>query len=304
MELRSLRYFLAVAREENITKAANALNITQPTLSRQIMDLEEEFGRPLIIRGKRRVTLTQDGMFLRKRAAEVLALADKTAAEMRETGAEIAGDVYLGTGETDAIRVLAEIACEIKQKYPGIRYRIFTGDGDAVQERLDKGLVDLGLIFGPVDQGKYNSVSLPFHESWGVLVPATCALAGQNTVSPRDLWDKPLLLSQTALDAGFLQAWLQRELSELDVYATYTTMLNAVKLIEGGFGYAMIIDGLFNLTGSPLRFLPCEPALEAGIAVSGRNTRCSPLRRRLCGTRSSNVFHRNRPPLISAAECL
>ena len=267
MELRSLRYFLAVAREENITKAAQALNITQPTLSRQIMDLEEEFGRQLIIRGKRRVTLTQDGMFLRKRATELLALADKTAAEMKETGAEIAGDVYLGVGETDAIRFLAEICRDMKKAYPGIRYRIFTGDGDAVQERLDKGLVDIGLIFGSVNQAKYNSISLPFHGSWGVLVPADCPLAEKMTVSPRDLWDKPLLLSQTALDAGFLQAWLQRELSELDVYATYTTMLNAMKLVEGGFGYAMIIDGLFNLTGEPLRFLPCEPSLKAGMSI-------------------------------------
>ena len=267
MELRALRYFLAVAQEENITRAAENLHVTQPTLSRQIMDLEEELGRQLIIRGKRRVTLTQDGLFLRKRAAEVLALADKTAAEMRESESEISGDVYIGAGETDAIRQLAVICKELKETHPGIRYRIFTGDGDAVQERLEKGLIDLGLVFGPVDQAKYNFITLPYRATWGILVPADCELAAKSSVTPHDLWDKPLLLSQQALDAGFLQAWLGRELSELNVYATYTTMLNAVKLAEGGFGYAMVIDGLFHVDGTPLRFRPCVPTLEAGMSV-------------------------------------
>ena len=267
MDLRALRYFLEVAQEENITKAADYLHVTQPTLSRTLMELEQEFGKQLVIRGKRRLSLTQDGLLLRKRAMELIELADKTEAELREREDSVEGDVYIGAGESDGMRVIARICQELRKLHPGIRFRLSTGDGDEVKDRLDKGLVDLGLVFGPVDQAKYNAIPLPFEGIWGVILPADDPLASKPSVEPQDLWDRPLLLSQQALQGGFLQAWLHRELDDLNVCATYTTMLNAVMLTEGGFGCAMVIDGLFNLTNTGLCFRPCIPSLTAGTSV-------------------------------------
>lgn len=267
MELQSLRYFLAVAHEENFTRAADYLHITQPTLSRQIQSLEAEFGKTLLIRGKRRITLTQDGILLRKRATEIIDLIDKTEAEMKEKEDELSGDIYIGAGETDVMRLIAKTAGELSSHHPGIRYRISSGDSSAVMEMLDKGLIDFGLVFGPVDQAKYSSISMNVMDTWGVMMPADCELAKQDSVSPNDLWDKPLILSQQALDGGFLQGWLKREIPDLRIAATYNLMLNAEKMVAGGLGYAMVLDKLVNPADLGLCFRPCRPALEAGMSI-------------------------------------
>ncbi len=266
MDIRALRYFLAVAHEENITKAADYLHVTQPTLSRQLMTLEDEFGKQLFIREKRRVTLTQDGILFRKRATEIVDLVDKTEAEMKEER-EIAGDIFLAAGETDVIRSIAEVANELCEEHQGIRLRLFSGDGDYVRDHLDKGLADFGLLFGPVDQLKYNLLPLNKYDRWGVLMPDDCDLAQNETIKPADLQNRRLILSQQALDGGFLQAWLNRELSDLNVSATYTLILNAAKMTAGGLGIAMVIDGLINTKDSGLVFRPLDPPLEASMSL-------------------------------------
>jgi DNA-binding transcriptional LysR family regulator len=267
MEIETLRSFITIAQEENITRAAEYLHLTQPTLSRQIKSLEEEFGKQLLIRGKRQVTLTEDGMVFRKRASEILALIDKTNEEMKASRKDISGDIYIGAAETDVMRLISKIAGELKKKYPGIRYRIISGDGDAVKEMLNKGLIDFGLVFGPVDEKKYDAIPINIDDNWGVLMPEKSSLAKKQTVSPKDLWDKPLILSQQAIDGGFLQTWLKKDLSDLDVAATYTLILNAAKMVEGGLGYAMVIDGLINTYNTGIVYRPCLPHLSAKLNI-------------------------------------
>ncbi|MBD5453770.1 MAG: LysR family transcriptional regulator, partial [Lachnospiraceae bacterium] len=180
MELRVLQYFLAVAREQSIIRAAESLHLSQPTLSTQIKAMEEELGKQLLIRGtkgSRKVTLTEEGMILRKRAEEILNLVQKTEREISLSDQIIVGDVYIGTGETDAIRIMAKAARELYKAYPGIHYHIASGNSDFVLEQLDKGLIEFGMIFGSIDHAKYNSIPLPYKDTWGVLMRKDSPLA-------------------------------------------------------------------------------------------------------------------------------
>ena len=182
MELRVLRYFLAVAREQSIVRAAESLHLSQPTLSTQIKAMEEELGRQLLIRGtkgSRKVTLTEEGMLLRKRAEEILNLVHKTEREISLSDEVVVGDVYIGTGETDAVRLIAKAARELYQTYPGIHYHIASGNAAFVMEQLEKGLIDFGLVFGAVDQSKYNHIKIPLTDVWGVLMRKDSPLAAK-----------------------------------------------------------------------------------------------------------------------------
>ena len=167
MELRVLRYFLAVAREENISAAAEYLHLTQPTLSRQLMDLEAELGKKLFIRGNRKITLTEDGVLLRKRAGEILDLVEKTESEFRSEDEAIAGEIHIGGGESDAMRLVARTARILRTRYPGIHYHLYSGNADDVGERLDKGLLDFGILIEPFDRIKYDALRLPMADRWG-----------------------------------------------------------------------------------------------------------------------------------------
>lgn len=271
MELRVLSYFLAVAREQSIIRAAESLHLSQPTLSTQIKALEEELGKQLLIRGlkgTRKVTLTEEGMILRKRAEEILSLVQKTEREISFSDQVIVGDVYIGTGETDAVRFIARAAKELYESYPGIRYHISSGNADFVGEQLDKGLIDFGIVFGNVDPVKYNSIELPFRDSWGVLMRRDSPLAGREAVWPEDLWDKPLIISNQDDSKGTLTAWINKELSELKIAATYNLLFNASLMVEEGLGYAIGLDKIINTTGnSRLCFRPLSPRTEAGMHI-------------------------------------
>lgn len=187
MELRVLRYFLAVAREETISRAAEALHVTQPTLSRQMMELEEELGKTLFLRGKRKITLTEEGMFLRKRAQEIVALVEKTEAEFSGPDESISGEVYIGGGETDAMRLIARAAHELRAMHPRITFHLFSGNAEDVTERLDQGLADFGVFIEPADLAKYDFVKLPVRERWGLLMRKDSPLAAKQSVCPEDL---------------------------------------------------------------------------------------------------------------------
>lgn len=271
MELRVLRYFLAVAREQSIVRAAESLHLSQPTLSTQIRALEEELGRQLLIRGTkgtRKVTLTEEGMILRKRAEEILNLVQKTEREISLSDETIVGDVYIGTGETDAVRFLARAARELYQTYPGIRYHISSGNAAFVSEQLDKGLIDFGVVFGNVDHTKYHSIELPFKDVWGVLMKRDSPLAARETIHPEDLWDKPLIISGQEDSKATLAAWIGKELSELEITATYNLLFNASLMVEEGLGYAIGLDKIINTSGdSKLSFRPLAPEREAGMHI-------------------------------------
>ena len=267
MELRVLRYFLAVAREQSVSGAAESLHITQPTLSRQLMDLEEELGTKLLIRGKknRRVELTEDGLLLRSRAEEIVALADKTEAELSGEDRGTAGDIYIGAGETDAMRILASAAKKLHDSYPNIRYHLFSGNAEAVTERLDKGLLDFGILIGEADLKKYNALTLPATETWGVLMRWDSELAAKESVRPEMLREKPLILSQQSVEHNEFAGWLGVEPERLNVVATYNLIYNASLLVEAGLGCAITIEKLVNTADSPLVFRPFEPRMEGRL---------------------------------------
>lgn len=177
MELRVLRYFLAVAKEESITNAAKALNVTQPTLSKQLMDLEAELGKQLLIRGKRRTTLTEEGILLRKRAQEILELVDKTETEIAGSDEQISGDLYIGGGETAAMHLIAKVVSQMREAYPQVRFHFYSGNANDVTERLDKGLLDFGIIIGTAHIANYDYLQLPATDTWGLLMRKDSALA-------------------------------------------------------------------------------------------------------------------------------
>ena len=266
MELRVLQYFLAVAREQSISAAAESLHLSQPTLSTQLKAMEQELGKQLLIRGtkgSRKVTLTEEGMILRKRAEEILDLVKKTENEISLSDETIAGDVYIGSGETDIVRLIARAAQSLQDKYPDILYHIASGNAVYVMEQLDKGLIDFGLLYTPVDPSKYDSVEIPIRDVWGVLMRRDSPLAEKNAIAPEDLWDKPLILSQQPSDDWVIAKWLKRDITKLNVVATYNLVYNASLLVDEGFGYALCFDKLINTEGSGLCFRPLEPRLEA-----------------------------------------
>lgn len=268
MDIRVLQYFLAVAREESITKAAERLRMTQPPLSRQLKDLEDELGKQLLIRGSKKVTLTEDGMLLRKRAEELVDLMEKTKAELTSSNENINGDIHIGCGETEAISFLAQAAWDLQQKHPLIHYHIYSGDAERVMERLDKGLIDFGLLVGPVDVNKYDYIRLPLKDTWGVLMRKDSPLAEKESIIAEDLWDKPLIIShQTSINSEMF-SWLKTDITKLNIVATYDLVYNASQFVKKGFGYVIALDKLINTTGdSSLCFRPLYPILEAGLCI-------------------------------------
>ena len=266
MELRLLEYFLAVAREQNITAAAKALHISQPALSTQLKNMEAELGKKLLIRGvkgSRKVILTEEGMILRKRAEEMLLLMRRTEEEITGFDETIAGNVFIGTGETEIVRLFAKASKKLQQKYPDIRYNISSGNAEYVLEYLDKGLIDFGLLFTEIDAQKYEAIPVPIKNTWGVLMRKNSPLAEKEMICPEDLWDKPLIVPQQKGDNAYLGRWLQREESELHIVATYNLLFNASLLVDEGLGYALCYDKLINTQGSNLCFRPLSPQLEA-----------------------------------------
>ena len=207
MELRVLRYFLAVAREESICRAAEYLHLSQPTLSRQLSDMEKELGKTLFIRGSRRITLTEEGSLLRKRASEILDLVEKTASELTSPGDSISGDIYIGAGETEALRFLTQRARQLQEQHPRICFHISSGDTADVTEQLDKGLIDFGLLFDPINHSKYSALQLPVCDTWGILMREDSPLAQKDAVTSGDLLDQPLVIPRRG---RHLQPGLQR----------------------------------------------------------------------------------------------
>ena len=267
MELRVLQYFLAVAREQSIVRAAQSLHLSQPTLSTQIKAMEEELGKQLLIRGtkgSRKISLTEEGMILRKRAEEILNLVQKTEREITLSDPVVVGDVYIGTGETDAIRLIARAARSLYETHPGIQYHISSGNAEFVLEQLEKGLIDFGIIFDSVDQSKYNAIKIPYNDIWGVLMRRDSPLAAKESITPKDLWDKPLIISRQGNSAGAFTSWIGKEISELEIVATYNLLFNASLMVEEGLGYAVGFDKIINTSGnSKLCFRPLSPRREA-----------------------------------------
>ena len=270
MELRILRYFLTVAKTGNVTRAAEQLHITQPTLSRQLMELEQSLGATLFTRGSRnqKLILTEEGLFLRQRAEEILALADRTQAEFESGGDLVGGDVFLGAGETHAVRWLARTARSLQQRYPQIRMHISSGDSALVKEQLEAGLIDFGLVLGPADSSQYGCLPLPCRDVWGALLRKDDPLAARERIQAQNLWDRPLIFPRQDTSAAPLLQWIQRKPAELNVVTSYSLVFNAALLTDEGLGITLCLNQLINTTGdSTLCFRPLDPPLEMEVQV-------------------------------------
>ena len=272
MEIRVLKYFLAVAREGSITKAANSLHLTQPTLTRQLQDLEHELKQKLFIRGKHNVTLTQEGLILRKRAQEIIDMVEKTEAEFQSISDSISGDIYIGGGETDSMKYIAEVIKDLQLEYPGIKYHIYSGNAEDVTEKLDRGLLDFGVLIQPVDLSKYDSIELPEKDVWGVITRMDNPLALKEKILLQDLINVPILVSRQmslkySKESGFLD-WFGDEFEKLNITATYNLVYNAAIMVKAGIGNAITLDRLINTSqSSNLCFRPLYPKLESGLDI-------------------------------------
>lgn len=246
MELRVLRYFLAVAREENITAAAAKLHVTQPTLSKQLMDLEAELGKQLFIRGKRKIILTEEGMFLRKRAQEILDLTDKTKAAFYSEEDVVGGDISIGCGETNGMYLISLAIKQLHALYPNVRFHLYSGDDEIISERLDKGLLDFGLFVGMTNLTKYDYIRLPAVNHFGLLMRKDDPMTELEDITADILKKIPIICPRQVMLQNDLSSWLEQGLEELNVIGTYNLLYNASLLVENGVGYALCIDGLVN----------------------------------------------------------
>lgn len=265
MEIRTLRYFLAVAREENMTRAAQTLHVTQPTLSKQLKSLEDELGKKLFVRHSFSIRLTEEGMLLRKRAEDLVKMADKITTEFITLDDITGGDVYLGLAESYQIRFLAREINTFKKNYPGLHYHITSGDTEQVTEKLDKGVIDFAALAEKPNTAKYNYLCFPETDVWGLVMPATCPLAKKENVCIEDLIGLPLFCSEQGWKKDITR-WCGSRIDELHLEGSFRLSYNASLFVKEGLGYLLTFDRLINTsTSSSLVFRPLFPKLETNM---------------------------------------
>lgn len=273
MEIRGLNYFIAVAECGSISKAAQKLFITQPNLSRQLQKLEEELGQKLLIRGNKNTELSDAGKLLYKRAKEITELASKTRDELSSDNGELAGTVSIGGGESYAVELIARAAKDMKDDHPRVKFDFFSGDTDAVTEKLDKGLIDFGILIEPSDLTKYNSLRLPLKDTWGILARDDSPVANKSFVTPKDLQDLPLIFSVHSFKKNAITEWFDKTPEKLNVVATYNLLYNASLMVKQGIGYAVGLDKIVGTSSeSGLKFIPFEPRLETHLDVAWKKS--------------------------------
>ena len=269
MEIRVLRYFLAVVREEGINRAAEALHITQPTLSRQLSQLEDEVGVKLFHRGAKKITLTNEGILLRRRAEEILSLVDRTERELIEQDELVEGRIVIGGGELAAMQVLPEIIEDYREKYPLVTFDIFTGNADLVKERMEKGLIDIGVLLEPVDIEKFEFIRLRGKEQWVVLMRPDDPLAEKETVSAKDLENVPLILPSRTNVQNELSNWFGDSFQEKQVFFTSNLATNSALMVQRGLAYSLVIEGSIPFWDKEkIAYRPLCPLLTANSVLA------------------------------------
>ncbi len=265
MELRVLRYFLLTAREENMTRAAELLHVTQPTLSRQLMQLEKELGTKLFHRGQHSISLTDDGMLLKRRAQELVELANKTEREFVRTEGLLTGELSIGSGETLSMHTLSQWIASFREKNPLVQYDIYSATADEIKDRIEKGILDMGLLVEPVDVSKYEFIKMPIKERWGILTQTESALARQNYATPEDLTHIPLLIAKRNQVQDSLRGWFGTQFEALEIIGTYNLIYNAAVMVKNGVASALTTEHDRIYEG--LSFVPLRPALERGAVL-------------------------------------
>lgn len=268
MDLKSLRYFLAIAEEGSISAAAESLNLSQPNISRQMTLLEKELGAKLFERGSRRIVLTEEGTLLRRRAVEILQLADTAVTEIGSAGKDVIGTVRIGCGETDAMRVVARAIRRFSETHPMVRFELHSGNAEDVSDLLERGLMDFGVLIEPTDKTRYDYLSFPTDIRWGALVRRDDPLARMYGVSPSDISGRRVIVSRQNMAANGISGWMGPDFPEPDVVATYNLLFNASLLVSEGVGIALCLEGIVNTSGdSDLVFVPFEPELRVGMSL-------------------------------------
>jgi len=270
MELRSLRCFLTVAEEGNITRAAESMHLTQPTLSRMLMQLEEDVGSQLIIRGKRNIQLTEAGMILRRRAEEILDLVEKTEKEVVGSDQKLEGKLSIGVFDCEAIKTfLPQVIRAFSAKYPDVTFEFFTGNSDLIKELLNQGNLDVGLLLEPIDINRYDFVRLPIKEIWGILVNTESSLNSKENFAPEDLRDCSTFLfgPQRPLVQKEIESWAKCFQNHLNYKATYQMLSSVINYVENGFGSIITIKGAYHYKSEKVRFIPFKPELKTGTSV-------------------------------------
>ena len=265
MELRPLRYFLAIAEEENITHAASILHVTQPTLTRQIQNLEDELGTKLFKRGKYSMKLTEDGMYLKRRAEEIISLADSTAMNIGTKDKEITGEISIGCTETDSMEELASAMSEFRTLHPAVSYRMITANVDTIREEIEKGLVDIALMTEPADTERFETLHLKTKEHMGAIVSSTSPLAGKSAVTPQDLQNEALIIPMRSEVRLTLENWLGCSFDKVNIAARYNLGRNVALLVRTGVGTAIGLNLFSDFDG--LSFIPFSPPLVTGSVL-------------------------------------
>ena len=265
MELRVLNYFLAIAREENFTKAAQQLHVTQPTLSRQIADLEQELGVKLFVRSNHAIALTEDGMILKRRAQEILSLADKTKQDFLQKDEALSGVISIGSGEFRSTEYLAKIIAQFRKKYPKVTYEIYSGNAINIRDYIERGLLDIGLMSEPVDMRKYNFVNMPVKEQWGLFVPDDSPLSTKERIRPEDLKGLSIVTATGDFNQSRIGKWLGEYKEQVEIAASANLPYNEAVLAKENIGVMLSIN--LNCTYENLRFIPLYPSLEVATVL-------------------------------------
>ncbi|WP_295163092.1 LysR family transcriptional regulator [uncultured Brachyspira sp.] len=273
MEIRTLKYFLTAVREGNISKAAEYLNLTQPNLSRQINILERDIGHKLFERKHRNIELTPEGILLKKRAEEIIEMIEKTRSEFDFNDKIIAGDIFIGAGETWSMNLLASVMKDMQKDYPYIKYNIKSGNYQDITEKLDSGLLDFAVLISPADLSKYDYLKMPAKDIWGVIMRNDSKLAEKKNVTKNDLLNLPLIVSRQAVEDdiqnNYFMRWFGNSFNKLNIAATYNLSYNAMIMVIQGIGYALTLDKLINnFNNSNVCFLPLKPKLESEIYIA------------------------------------
>lgn len=266
MEFRVLKYFLAVAREESISRAAEVLHVTQPTLSRQIAQLEEELGAPLFTRGKR-TTLTEAGVMLRKKAEDILFLAEEIETDFK-TRQDVVGEIRIGSGVYAGSNAFLEKIPAFQKKYPGVRFDIYTASADLLKDQMDRGLLDFAVMMEPIEIGSHDFIRLPEKDVCGVLMSPESPLAQKETVTPQDLKGKTVLMSRRAILQGEFRNWMKAEIP--DIAVTYNLLSNALPFARKGALLLTIEAATVNLDPARYTFRPLAPALTMSTVLAWR----------------------------------
>ena len=267
MEIRVLRYFLAIAREENMTRAAKYLHVTQPTLSKQIKQLEEEIGKKLFIRSNYSIKLTDEGLLLRKRAEDILSMVDKTMEEFQALDDITGGDIYIGAAESESFSYFATVAKDLQLQYPNVKFHLYSGNTEVIAERLDRGLLDFAIIVQEVDLSKYNYIKIPTSDTWGVIMRKDSPLAKKEYITIEDLIDLPLIVSRQGITEDYPKLFKEK-LDQLHIVATFDLIYNASIMVKEGFGYALSFDKNVDTSeNSELCFRVLKPELKTNMYI-------------------------------------